>query len=148
MLPKYKKRSYKKQPLREMIGTLRSKFLTHGLHISSMKTYSFFFIDMPGCCALTCKHGYKSQVTPKDVQWIPLPKDKSLRKAWLFRIHRENEEDFVSEHTVICSYHFKEEDWIPDNLNYDKRGRKYKKRRLKTNAIPSVNLRPPREQGI
>ena len=100
---------------------------------------------MPGCCALTCKHGYKSQVTPRDVQWIPLPKDESLRKAWLFRIHRENEDDFVSEHTVICSYHFKEEDWIPDNLNYDSRGRKYKKRRLKKNAIPSVNLRPPRE---
>ena len=111
-----------------------------------MNTYSFLIIDMPGCCAITCKHGYKSQVTPKDVQWIPLPKDKSLRKAWLFRIHRENEEDFVSEHTVICSYHFKEEDWVPDHLNYDKRGRKYKKRRLKTNAIPSVNLRPPREQ--
>ena len=84
------------------------------IHNFSIDTYSCLFIDMPGCCAITCKHGYRSQVTPKDVQWISLPKDESLRKAWLFRIHRENEDDFVSEHTVICSYHFKEEDWIPD----------------------------------
>ena len=97
---------------------------------------------MPTCCAITCKHGYKSHFTPEDVQWFHLPKDESLRKAWLFKIHRENEADFVSEHTQLCSYHFTEEDWIPQHLNVDKRGRKLKRRRLKTNAIPSVNLRP------
>ena len=103
---------------------------------------------MPACCAITCKHGYKSHFTPEDVQWFHLPKDDSLRKAWLFRIHRENEADFVSEHTVLCSYHFTEEDWIPQHLNVDKRGRKLKRRRLKINAIPSVNLRPNQGTAI
>ena len=101
---------------------------------------------MPSCCAITCHHGYKNHFTPEDVQWFHLPKDDSLRKAWLFRIHRENEADFVSEHTVLCSYHFTEEDWIPQHLNVDKRGRKRQRRRLKINAIPSVNLRP--NQGM
>ena len=103
---------------------------------------------MPTCCVLTCKHGYWGHFTPPDVQWLLLPKDESLKKQWLFRIHRENEEDFVSKHTSICSYHFTDEDWIADDLNKDSRGRTRKKRRLKINAIPSINLRPTQETNV
>ena len=101
---------------------------------------------MPTCCVLTCKHGYWGHITPPDVRWLLLPKDESLKRQWLFRIHRANEEKWVSKKTAICSYHFTEDDWIPDSENKDSRGRPRQRKRLKSNAIPSVNLRPPREQ--
>ena len=132
----------------ELCSTRNSLLKICQLHSLFWRFIIFHFIGMPACCAITCKHGYKGHFTPEDVQWFHLPKDDSLRKAWLFRIHRENEADFVSEHTVLCSYHFTEEDWIPQHLNVDKRGRKLKRRRLKINAIPSINLRPNQGTAI
>ena len=55
---------------------------------------------------------------------------------FVFRIlHRPlNKNDFV------CSRHFEEEDYIPDEENLDSRGRQRSKRRLKPNAFPKLHL--------
>ena len=55
---------------------------------------------------------------------------------FVFRIlHRPlNKNDFV------CSRHFEEEDYIPDEENLDSRGRQRSKRRLKPDAFPKLHL--------
>ena len=52
----------------------------------------------------------------------------------------------VNTDTRICSKHFQEEDFIPEKYNYDKCGRKRKRRRLKPDACPSLFLTPPLDQ--
>ena len=40
----------------------------------------------------------------------------------------------------VCSLHFEEDDYIPDEENYDSRGRKRTKPKLKPGAFPRINL--------
>ena len=97
---------------------------------------------MPTCTVVTCKSGYHAHPTPKEVQWFHFPLEnfrnnsKVLLDKWKSRLNRN---DFTpTKHTRICSLHFKNEDYIPELENVDKFGRKLKKRRLKSNAAPSL----------
>ena len=93
---------------------------------------------MPSCAVYGCKSGYATQKNKAHLRWFNFPKDDQLRKRW---IHRLNREDFtVTEHTQICSRHFTNDDYVPDDLNKDKFGRPYKKRHLKKTAVPSVDM--------
>ena len=97
---------------------------------------------MPKCSVVTCKSGYDTHCTPKDVRWFHFPlqnfrnHSKVLLEKWKSRLNRIG---FIpTKHTQICSLHFKNEDYIPESENVDRFGRKLKKRRLKPNAAPSL----------
>ena len=104
---------------------------------------------MPKCCVLTCKMGYTSQKenSPQDLRWFSLPKSQALRGRWLFQIHREDEAGFTK-FARVCSEHFRPEDFLPEDQNRDDQGRKRKRRNLRPGAIPTLNMRPLREQGL
>jgi len=93
---------------------------------------------MPKCCVINCKSGYDAHCTPKEIQWFHFPKTKALLEKWEFKVHRANFK--ITKHTQICSRHFLKEDFVPDEENVDKFKRKYKKRHLKVNAVPSVDM--------
>ena len=40
--------------------------------------------------------------------------------------------------STICSLHFKDEDFVPEEKNVDSRGRKHKRKNLKPNVVPSL----------
>ena len=104
---------------------------------------------MPKCCVMTCKNGYDSQKenTPLNLRWFSLPKSEALRGRWLFQIHREDEASFTR-FARICSAHFRPEDFLTEDQNIDNQGRKRKRRNLVPGAIPTINMRPPLEQGL
>ena len=63
-------------------------------------------------------------------------KSESQRRKWIFRIKRK---DFVpTGNSQICSLHFKDEDFVPEEKNVDSRGRKHKRKNLKPNVVPSL----------
>ena len=100
---------------------------------------------MPACVAITCSNGYKGHDTPKEIRWFKLPTSPSLRGRWLFQIHREDEQNFNTQHARICSDHFRPDDFLNEDQNCDSKGRKRKLRRLKPTAVPTINMRPIRE---
>ena len=104
---------------------------------------------MPKCVVLNCKNGYTSQKenTPIDLRWFSLPKSPALRGRWLFQIHREDEKSFDNKNARICSAHFRPEDFLTEEQNRDNQGRKRKRRNLCPGAVPTINMRPPRDQG-
>ena len=105
---------------------------------------------MPKCVVLNCKNGYDSQKenTPINLRWFILPKSPALRGRWLFQIHREDEKKFDNKNARICSSHFRPEDFLPEEQNRDNQGRKRKRRNLCPGAVPTINMGPPREQGL
>ena len=91
---------------------------------------------MPRCAVVNCHCGYDGFPTP--VRWFKVPKSQARRDQWEFRMNRK---DFkITEHTQICSIHFKEDDYIPECDNKDSSGRKRKKRHLKSSAVPSLHM--------
>ena len=73
---------------------------------------------MPRCAVVNCHCGYNGFPTP--VRWFKVPKSQARRDQWEFRMNRK---DFkITEHTQICSIHFKEDDYIPECEN---KGAKY-----------------------
>ena len=93
---------------------------------------------MPRCAVVNCHCGYDGFETPKDIRWFYVPKTEARREQWEFRLHRA---DFkISKHTQICSIHFQDEDYIPESENKDKNGRKRKKSKLKSSAVPSLHM--------
>ena len=91
---------------------------------------------MPRCAVVNCHCGYDGFPTPG--RWFKVPKSQARRDQWEFRMNRK---DFkITEHTQICSIHFKEDDYIPECENKDSSGRKRKKRHLKSSAVPSLHM--------
>ena len=100
---------------------------------------------MPYCLVVDCLTGSK-KVPLKPYQWLQIPDEstpqsKKLRKKWLEVCNR----DFIpSEHTRICSKHFKETDFIPEDENLTKTKEPKKKKKLKPTAVPSLFLKNPK----
>lgn len=96
------------------------------------------------CAAVGCKSGYKGVNCSSDilVSYHKFPhEDKNLLQQWLHRISRDN---YVpSQHSVLCSLHFTETDFISESTdtNIDrrrKRPRTLQRRHLKSGAVPSI----------
>ena len=93
---------------------------------------------MPRCAVVNCHCGYDGFPTPKDIRWFYVPKSQTQRDQWEFRMGRQ---DFrITKYTQICSVHFKGEDYIPESENKDSSGRKRKKSKLKSSALPSLHM--------
>ena len=91
---------------------------------------------MVGCSVGPCKGGNTGK---SEFQSFTFPKG-AMREKWIQQINREN---FVpGEYSTVCERHFQERDFGP---NKDKRGRKYKKKKLKPWAYPTLNLLPVKE---
>ena len=92
-----------------------------------------------------CISGFMSNLIKKsckDSSQYPLitlletSKSESQRRRWISRINRK---DLVpNRNTTICSLHFKDEDFVPDEKNLDSRRRKLKARNLRPNVVPSL----------
>ena len=93
---------------------------------------------MPRCAVVNCHCGYDGFPTPKDIRWFYVPKSQVQKDQWEFRMGRQ---DFrITKYTQICSVHFKDEDYIPESENKDSSGRKRKKSKLKSSALPSLHM--------
>ena len=93
---------------------------------------------MPSCAIYGCRSGYTNE--DKGYQAFKLPKSEELRNLWIEKINRS--EYVATQFSIVCSKHFQEKDFVPDNENLDYRGRARKKKRLKVSAIPSLFLKP------
>ena len=100
---------------------------------------------MPLCAAVGCNCGsplYKGE----KYTLHSFPKLTSVRNDWVERINRAG---FVPTHTSrLCSKHFSSECYLPEEENVDDRGRKRKKPHLKERAVPTLHLRPPKQQQV
>ncbi len=89
---------------------------------------------MPSYCSVFgC---YASSSKNPELSFFLYPKDKKLRNAWICRVRRE---DFSPSSTsCICSRHFLDTDMTIPNSDTPSM---FQRRRLRKEAIPSVNLR-------
>ena len=95
------------------------------------------------CSAFGCKSGYKGAETDQNVQFHCFPHhNKELCEKWIAANPRK---DFTpSQHSTICSLHFKPSDYVADHedTNATRRKRKssgtFVRRRLKPDAVPSI----------
>ncbi|XP_060587731.1 THAP domain-containing protein 2-like [Ruditapes philippinarum] len=90
------------------------------------------------CCVPLC---YSDARYDNTIHFHKIPKDDTLKKQWIFNIRRDEGEHFkISSTTVVCSKHFKQEDytWTPV------------RKCLKQTAVPTVfdwrNERPSRRK--
>ena len=91
---------------------------------------------MPTCIVHGCMTGSGKQEIKFTL--APMPKNEEFKVKWLEIINRA---DYLcSSQTRICHKHFKENDFIPDFENTDKRGRLKKVKKLKPIAVPSLYL--------
>ena len=100
------------------------------------------------CSAFGCKSGYKDANTDQTVQFHCFPlHSKELCDKWIAANPRK---DFTpSQHSTICSLHFKPSDYVDDHedTNTTRRKRKssgtFVRRRLKPDAVPSIFANVP-----
>ena len=92
-----------------------------------------------------CRVGCARFKVPSDISWHCFPKrDPDLRQKWLDIVPLKGSK--VSEHTRICSLHFKREDYKPGSSDTNSTRNQAKKSRalaltiLKADALPSVHL--------
>ena len=83
---------------------------------------------MPNCKVKGCPIGNGWYRGPKHTLF-QFPKNESILKEWKNRIGMPNLQ--VSEHTRVCSKHFEDEAFVPDEENVTSRGKKRATRQLK-----------------
>ena len=94
---------------------------------------------MPNCCVPGCTNRPERN---EKVGFHRIPKDITIRNAWIARLRREN---LNPESSRVCSDHFTE-DCFEKNLTEQVTGER-KKKVLKKDAIPSVfAFGPPSKQ--
>ncbi|XP_067134736.1 THAP domain-containing protein 2-like [Centruroides vittatus] len=98
---------------------------------------------MPNCCVAVCEN-YNQKTKGSNVIYHSFPKHPTLRSKW---IHACKQEDKVNvENATVCSAHFLKDDYERDLkaefLNIPSR------RRLKPDAVPSLNLAPVRSSDV
>ena len=93
---------------------------------------------MPNCKVKGCLTGsgyYKGTIKHTLFRF---PKTEPTLTEWKERIGMPNLQ--VSEHSRVCAKHFVEEAFIPDEENFDNKGRKRATRQLKPLAYPTLFL--------
>uniref|UniRef100_A0A3Q3JKN7 THAP-type domain-containing protein n=1 Tax=Monopterus albus TaxID=43700 RepID=A0A3Q3JKN7_MONAL len=84
------------------------------------------------CSAFGCSNRRNARTKEQGITFHTFPKDKVRRKAWTLALRRK---DFVpSNHSVVCSCHFKPED-------FDTTGQTT---RLREGVVPSIFAFPRR----
>lgn len=102
------------------------------------------------CYAVGCKSGYLSN-SEKEKELVEMgtpitmhqfPKDAQLRQQWLYRCSRDTKHSTAEEERegnikkrFLCSLHFKDTDFNPQEKTLQ--GRERQVRRLKKDAVPS-----------
>ena len=101
---------------------------------------------MPQCAAFGCNYGSRHNKGEEKCMLHRFPKLDSVKNDWIDRIDRVA---FVpSKHSVLCSKHFSPESYLSEEENVDDKGRKRKKPYLKERAVPTLHLRPPKQQQV
>ena len=85
---------------------------------------------MVHCCVPGCTN---YSATTENVSYHKIPKDPSLKNAWIACLRRDNLPPL--ENSYVCSDHF-EKECFESNLREQLTGQKYK-RKLKRDAVPS-----------
>ena len=100
---------------------------------------------MPQCCVFDCNTGSRHYKGEK-YTLHSFPKITSVKNEWVERINRAG---FVpTDSSRVCSKHFSSECYLPEEENVDERGRKRKNPHLKERAVPTLYLRPPKQQQV
>ena len=94
------------------------------------------------CAAINCRSGYAGEYKDPNITFHRFPvKDEKLLLQWL----KFARKDFKpSEHSRICSLHFKDEDFVNDSADQQNRRKRKRdstklvRRRLKEDAYPSI----------
>ena len=92
------------------------------------------FVNMVNCCVPGCTN-YSAKSKEAGISYHKIPKEKSLRKAWIARLRRDNLPP--PENCYVCSDHFTE-DCFTSNLKRELVPGQSMKRRLNRDAIPSL----------
>jgi hypothetical protein len=87
--------------------------------------------NMPqNCCVPGCTKKVYEEGGVK-ISFHKFPEDEELFRKWIVAIRRDIGKEFkVTEHTRVCSRHFKSRDYVASLTG--------RKRTLKTTAVPSV----------
>lgn len=95
------------------------------------------------CAAVGCKSGSEGLITSSDLSFHSFPlENNNLLRQWMHRISRDNYKP--SRHSVLCSLHFSQHDFVYDSTdsnNYRKKKRPrrtLRKRYLKPDAVPTI----------
>ena len=89
---------------------------------------------MVNCCVPGCTN-YSAKSKEAGISYHKIPKEKSLRKAWIARLRRDNLPP--TENCYVCSEHFTEDCFV-SNLKRELVPGQSMKRRLNRDAIPSL----------
>ena len=85
-----------------------------------------------GGCSNRSSRDTRSSLSRDFLRYIPLPKDSAMKEAWLKRMKRDLQSWNPSAGTKICSDHFFEIDFRPDDLA---------RHRNNTNAAKNTHIR-------
>ncbi|XP_067143078.1 THAP domain-containing protein 2-like [Centruroides vittatus] len=98
---------------------------------------------MPNCCVAVCEN-YNQKTKGSNVIYHSFPKHPTLRSKWIHACKREDKVNV--ENATVCSAHFLKDDYErnlkAEILNIPSR------RRLKPDAVPSLNLAPVRSSDV
>ena len=103
--------------------------------MNNQKSWRGYYCCVPVCKNSTGCNSERSKVGLPKLSFHSFPDITSAKgKAWIKRIHRDPDSNFVvGKNTKICSEHFKDDDFVFSNLSLTG-----ERRRLKHDAIPSI----------
>lgn len=90
---------------------------------------------MVNCAVVGCKNYSDRKDGDKNIRYYTFPKKLNIRNQWMKLCGRKDK--FNVKNARICSIHFSEKDWKLEDVLLDV---SENKRRLKEDAIPSINL--------
>ena len=90
---------------------------------------------MPNNCAVYGCNNNKKKACDQQISYFQFPKNNDTKAKWIHSCFRS---DYINtKHAVICSMHFKDEDFEDD---LKARVLSIPRKKLKANAVPSIGL--------
>ena len=125
--------------------------VTRGTESALLRTVNSFTVLLPillrGTMVKRCVAAGCSNTYAQNVSLFCFPRDPALRKRWTRELQRTRDQwSGPTEHSVLCSDHFKEDCFETETLLAPKFGIS-RKPRLKPNAVPTIFTKQPAMQG-
>ena len=101
---------------------------------------------MPNCSVVGCD--YKKWPKDGTYQSFPIPTDPHLQNKWLTKLNRDKTFNPDTKNASFCIRHFEKGAFLSDEDNKTTRGKLKKRKSLKPTAIPTLFLRPEKEETL
>ena len=90
---------------------------------------------MSNNCAVYGCNNNKKKACDQQISYFKFPKNNDIKAKWIHSCYRSD--NINTKHAVICSIHFRDEDYEDD---LKARVLNIPRKKLKANAVPSIGL--------